>query len=523
MPEPGYNPNAVSSYYNPNKTTRPKLRPKGLGSRPSGTSRANRKGESAVFSAPKPTYSSNNNDNDNKSDKRLTPASALYSATATSLAESGARLSANKETRITPMGLYNQKNMQEMKTELEDYLRGVAIEGAIEADIADMADMAVPEVYTGEVEDVTVKAGDTLTAIAKDKGVSLKELIDANPQIANPDMIRPGEKVTIPSKDTVTTPSTATEDTSTLKGSQAGLISNPSSTVETPDFESLEGPEAAFSASQQVLSSLENTIKLGEKSNAVMNAQLRLVDLGYDIGRGGKKGLAKNKYGKWVSLDNSQIRGVDSDFGSKTQKAVMAFQKDAGLPVTGDIDTTTAKALSEKESVMYRVPVGFTKNYTATQKQNFKAAEEAGVGAGLKGVELASYMAQVAHESDNFKTSEEYASGAAYEGRKDLGNTQVGDGKKYKGRAYIQLTGRDNYKKAGDALGLDLINNPALAEEPKNAAAISVWFWKTKVKPQVPDFMDTERVTKVVNGGFNGLNDRLKYFNRFTKKWSDAN
>ena len=111
----------------PIETTRPKLRPKGLGSRPSGTARADRKGESAVFSAPKPVYSSN--DNDNKSDKRLTPASALYSATATSLAESGARLSANKETRITPMGLYDQKNMQEMKTELEDYLRGVAIEG----------------------------------------------------------------------------------------------------------------------------------------------------------------------------------------------------------------------------------------------------------------------------------------------------------------------------------------------------------------------------------------------------------
>jgi len=199
MPEPGYNPNAVSSYYNPNKTTRPKLRPKGLGTRPSGTSRADRKGESAVFSAPKPVYSSN--DNDNKSDKRLTPASALYSATATSLAESGARLSANKETRITPMGLYDQKNMQEMKTELEDYLRGVAVEDGI---AADMADMAVPEVYTGETEDVTVKAGDTLTAIAKDKDVSLQELIDANPQIANPDMIRPGEKVAMPSRSLTT-------------------------------------------------------------------------------------------------------------------------------------------------------------------------------------------------------------------------------------------------------------------------------------------------------------------------------
>ena len=99
------------------------------------------------------------------------------------------------------MTLYEQRNMQEMKTELEDYLRGVAVEDAI------TADMAVPEVYTGETDDVTVKAGDTLTAIAKDKGVSLQELIEANPQIANPDMIRPGEKVAMPSNEVSTVPS----------------------------------------------------------------------------------------------------------------------------------------------------------------------------------------------------------------------------------------------------------------------------------------------------------------------------
>ena len=237
MPEPGYNPNAVSSYYNPNKTTRPKLRPKGLGTRPSGTSRADRKGESAVFSAPKPVYSSNNNDNDNKSDKRLTPASALYSATATSLAESGARLSANKETRITPMGLYDQKNMQEMKTELEDYLRGTAIEDAI---AADMADIAIPEVYTGETGDVTVEAGDTLTAIAKDKGVSLQELIDANPQIDNPDLIFPGQKINMPSTEetpivditkAIEQDQVRQQDTSTLKGGEVGLMSKPSGSM----------------------------------------------------------------------------------------------------------------------------------------------------------------------------------------------------------------------------------------------------------------------------------------------------
>ena len=217
MPEPGYDPNAVSSFYNPSSTPTPKLRPSGLGSRPS---TADNKGSSAVFSAPKPTYSSN--DNNDNSDKRLTPVTALYSSTAASLADAGARLAKNSEPRITPMNLYDQKNMQEMQTELEDYLRGVDIEDAI---AADMARMAVPEVYTGEVDDVEVKAGDTLTAIAKDKDVSLKELIDANPQIDDPDLIFPGQKINIPS--TEETPVVDQEDTSTLKGGQVGLMSKP--------------------------------------------------------------------------------------------------------------------------------------------------------------------------------------------------------------------------------------------------------------------------------------------------------
>jgi spore coat assembly protein SafA len=188
-------------------------------------------------------YSSN--DNDNKSDKRLTPASALYSATASSLAESGARLSANKETRISPMNLYDQKNMQEMKTELEDYLRGVVVEDGV---AADMARMAVPEVYTGEVNDVEVKSGDTLTAIAKDKGVSLKELIDANPQIDDPDLIFPGQKINIPSTEETPVVDIATavredqirqQDTSTLKGSQVGLMSRPATVEDTKMSETI--------------------------------------------------------------------------------------------------------------------------------------------------------------------------------------------------------------------------------------------------------------------------------------------
>ena len=127
------------------------------------------------------------------------------------------------------MNLYDQKNMQEMQTELEDYLRGVDIEDAI---AADMARMAVPEVYTGEVDDVEVKAGDTLTAIAKDNEVSLQELIDANPQITNPDIIFPGQKVVVPTvKEEPTVEATPVieekKDTSTIKGGQVGLMSKP--------------------------------------------------------------------------------------------------------------------------------------------------------------------------------------------------------------------------------------------------------------------------------------------------------
>ncbi|MCP4487798.1 MAG: hypothetical protein GY820_10845 [Gammaproteobacteria bacterium] len=309
---------------------------------------------------------------------------------------------------------------------------------------------------------------------------------------------------------------TATEEVAATEAEETqgvGLMS--------PTVEALEGPEAAFSASAQSLQGQTEPLSKGSKGNNVLNAQLRLAELGYDIGRGGKRGLTKDILGKWTSLDNSQLRGVDSDFGPSTEGAVKAFQKDAGLPVTGIIDGDTAKAMSEKPSVQFEVPEDFTTNLSDSQKVNFNAAKDAATQAGLRGAEMAAFMAQVAHESDSFRTAKEYASGAAYEGRKDLGNTQPGDGKRYKGRGYIQLTGRANYEKAGKALGLDLVGNPALAEDPKVAADVSLWFWETQVRPQVPDFMDTERVTKVVNGGFNGLKDRQSYLEKFTKRWNE--
>mgnify|MGYP003341387985 CR=1 FL=1 len=89
-----------------------------------------------------------------------------------------------------------------------------------------------------------------------------------------------------------------------------------------------------------------------------------------------------------------------------------------------------------------------------------------------------------------------------------LGNTQVGDGERYKGRGFIQLTGRDNYKRAGRALGLPLEQKPELVERPDVAAKVAVWFWKNHVKPKVSSYHDTAQVTKPINPAMRGLKDR---------------
>ena len=126
----------------------------------------------------------------------------------------------------------------------------------------------------------------------------------------------------------------------------------------------------------------------------------------------------------------------------------------------------------------------------------------------------AMFIAQLAHESGGFVYSEEIASGAAYEGRADLGNTQPGDGVRFKGRGYIQLTGRANYEEAGRALGLDLVNNPELAAEPENAARVAAWYWSSRDINDAADAGDFRQVTRLINGGYNGLADRQAYYAR---------
>lgn len=127
---------------------------------------------------------------------------------------------------------------------------------------------------------------------------------------------------------------------------------------------------------------------------------------------------------------------------------------------------------------------------------------------------IAHFMGQVTHECAGFRTTEEFASGAAYESRIDLGNTEKGDGKRYKGRGLIQLTGRANYRKIGGILGLALEDNPELASEPATSLKIACEYWKMRKINAPADRDDLISATKLVNGGLNGLEDRRKYLQK---------
>ncbi|MCA1860916.1 glycoside hydrolase family 19 protein [Janthinobacterium sp. HSC-3S05] len=124
----------------------------------------------------------------------------------------------------------------------------------------------------------------------------------------------------------------------------------------------------------------------------------------------------------------------------------------------------------------------------------------------------ASFLSQVGHESGQLRYVRELASGQAYEGRVDLGNTQRGDGVRFRGRGLLQVTGRANYAACGKALGLDLLAQPELLEQTDNACRSAGWFWQTHGLNALADSGDQLKVTRRINGGTNGLAERLALF-----------
>lgn len=132
---------------------------------------------------------------------------------------------------------------------------------------------------------------------------------------------------------------------------------------------------------------------------------------------------------------------------------------------------------------------------------------------------IAYILATARLETDNFNKLEEYASGRDYEFRYDLGNTNDGDGVRYKGRGYVQVTGRANYQKIGDKLGYDLINNPDLLFNPVIAALATVIGMRDGLFTELKlldfglnPFFDSYNARKIVNG-LSGADIVAGYFN----------
>jgi putative chitinase len=126
----------------------------------------------------------------------------------------------------------------------------------------------------------------------------------------------------------------------------------------------------------------------------------------------------------------------------------------------------------------------------------------------------AAFLAQVGHESGGLRFTRELwgptKSQIGYEGRKDLGNDQQGDGFRFRGGGLIQITGRAGFQRAGKGIGVDLESHPDLITVPKNACRTAGWFWKANGLNTYADLGEFEKLTKRINGGLNGYDERLR-------------
>lgn len=131
---------------------------------------------------------------------------------------------------------------------------------------------------------------------------------------------------------------------------------------------------------------------------------------------------------------------------------------------------------------------------------------------------IAAFLAQIGHESGRLRHVVELwgptPAQARYEGRKDLGNTEPGDGYRYRGRGLIQITGRANYREIGAALGNDFERSPHMLAWPDYAALSAAHYWQSRGLNEQADAGNFERITRRINGGLNGYADRQMLWQR---------
>lgn len=258
--------------------------------------------------------------------------------------------------------------------------------------------------------------------------------------------------------------------------------------------------------------------------------------------RKGMKGEVVRSWQEFLSSKGygNTLGAVDGDFGVKTENATIRFQDDNFIESDGIVGYDTIERAIEEGFVVPKLEnvleislhqfsyvMYDTRSYILEKHLPYcnEAMQKYEINNPLR---IQHFLAQVGHESVGLRYMSEIASGAAYEGRTDLGNVYPGDGKKFKGHGPIQITGRKNHTDYFNFIGRpDLIEEPEILETDLELCwGASAWFWKSRGLNEIADSDDGTRsllrvqnktlctITKIVNGGYNGLKDRAIYLAR---------
>lgn len=227
-----------------------------------------------------------------------------------------------------------------------------------------------------------------------------------------------------------------------------------------------------------------------------------------------------------ISFPISEYRGADPD------REVIPVQY-APSKIGTEIEPTVEESSSPFKwaRLTLRSSDPIRKSSAKTTSENESAWNEVwkqyGSQLGLKDEEAYIHLlGQLKHESGDFNYMEEIADGSAYEGREDLGNTQKGDGKKYKGRGPIQVTGRNNYKKiyeeffVPNGLGeYNIVENPELGSDPRIGSLMTIgWLYTNPKAIEALNNHDAKASTEAINGGLNGFSNRVNIINGLLKE-----
>ena len=228
-------------------------------------------------------------------------------------------------------------------------------------------------------------------------------------------------------------------------------------------------------------------------------------------------------------LSPASIMAVNNGFNNSTK---LSIGQQVKIP---SADVATVPAAKDEEPTVAATGEYDLSNFNEHEQRLIKRGSANGMGS----LELAAFLAQAAHETQNFTRLTERASGAAYEPKwtrdkntkklrqvnrkaRRLGNKKKGDGPRFKGRGYIQMTGRWNYTTAANELNNpEILSDPAVVATPSIGLDTAIWYWNRFVRPDVADWSDNAAVTQEVNGGQTGATERGEYFDKYIKLLND--